>query len=301
MGHFQTFPAPQMARKGAALLALLTPQLGGLPLALAEAQRGSRAPGELEGGPWGALQRTLLVRGGTVELASLPGAGALSLALRLMARAALVEPGRWLCVAMPSASLCASAVAARGVPLHRFLVVHPPASDLMRFSVRVVKSGVFSSVLVDATHLDDLGSLPVATRRLSLGAEEAGTTVFLLTSARAARPQPLPVAVKALVEPSHEGGGLARVLRHRHGHLGTLEIPALDDALVGRFSDVPDAPASPRAGKDLRVPPPTQARGHRERRKAREATGQPSLALVEGGVEGGVEDGGGRGGGRGAG
>lgn len=269
MGSFQELPLEERVhRKGASLLALLQQELGPLPLALAEAQRAPRPARQVPGGLPVEVAETLRVRKGVVELSSLEGAGALTLALRLMAHAQREEPARWLCTIDPAGTLCAPAVASCGVTLERTLVLQPPEGDLLRLSVRVARAGVFSALAVDVTGLGSRQDLVVFVRRLSLAAEDHDATVFLLTSARIQQRQPLPVAVRALVEPGEGGVTLARVLRHRHGRLGTQVVPPPKDELPARFGQLADVPAAPRAGKSQRTPARTHARGHRERQKA---------------------------------
>ncbi len=270
MGSFHEVPfLEQVTRRGASVLALLNEEYGPLPLGLAQA-RAPRRRGGREGGLPEEVVSTLLLRKGTVELMGLEGAGALSLGLRLMAEAIAEEPGRWLCVLDAGSTLCAPAVASLGVPLSRTLVVVPELEELPRLAVRACRSGVFTSVLVDATGLGDLGEMVVVARRLSLAAEDTGAAVILLTSARARRPQPLPVAARVLVEPGEGGVTLARVLRHRYGQLGTCAVPPPTSAAPVRFSALPSPPSSPRAGKSPAVPAPTRARGHRERTSKRQ-------------------------------
>jgi hypothetical protein len=144
----------------------------------------------------------LLVPGATVEIVAEPGVGALSLALTLLAvalrRALDLSSSRaWLCAVDPGSALCAPAVWALGVPLERLVVVRPPAAALLSVAVRVLRSGAFCGLVVDATGLSSLDSLPLATRRLTLAAEEFASTALVLTSPHARRRQPIPAAVRA--------------------------------------------------------------------------------------------------------
>lgn len=175
---------------------------------------------------------SLLLPGAVVELSALPGAGALTLGLRLLVEArrlALVE-GRpaWLCVADPTRTLHAPAVASLGVPLDALVVMQPPDARLLRTAVRAGRSGAFAGILVDASALDDVSGLVVGVRRLTLAAEEHGLACVLVTSSRARRGLPLPVAARALVEsaPGHGDDDLhVRFVRHRHGPTPRLVIP----------------------------------------------------------------------------
>ncbi len=171
-----------------------------------------------------ALRESLVVAGGVVELVGQPGLGALSLALScasvvLAQRRSTSTAAAWLCVIDPGRSLFAPAVAGLGIPLERLLVVTPPLKSLARTSVRVLKTGVFCAVVVDATALHDLDGLPV--RRFTLAAEASASTVFLLTHEDARRRQPLPTAVRARLHPAAAGVDVD-IERHRHGRRGSL-------------------------------------------------------------------------------
>ena len=134
-------PPAQYTRDGAALLALLTEEYGPLPLGLAEAQSFRTARPQPDIAPLSTeVVGTLLLKKAVVELTSLPGAGATSLAMRLAAQAIYEEPARWIGVVDPSGSLCAPSMLALGVPLTRSLVVQPhDVDDVMRLGVRLAR------------------------------------------------------------------------------------------------------------------------------------------------------------------
>lgn len=187
----------------------------------------------------------LLLPGAVVELSALPGAGALTLALRLLAearqRAAAEGRPAWLCAVDPTRTLHAPAVAALGVDLGRLVVMQPPAERILRTAVRATRSGAFAGLLVDASGLADVSDLVTGVRRLTLAAEESQAVGVIVTSSRARRGLPLPVAARALVEsaPPPPGSGRAgddlhvRFLRHRHGPMPRLVLPRVQPCAAG--------------------------------------------------------------------
>lgn len=174
----------------------------------------------------------LLMPGAVVELSALSGAGALSLAFRILeqARRRARAAGRpaWLCAVDPTRTLHGPAVAAMGLPLDSLVVVQPPEERLLRTAVRAARSGAFAGVVVDGSALHDVSGLVTGLRRLTLAAEEHAVACILLTSSRAVRGLPLPVASRALVESAlgPRGDELhVRFLRHREGSGRRLVLP----------------------------------------------------------------------------
>ncbi len=159
------------------------------------------------------------------------GQGRSTLGLLLLAEArrralAAARPG-FLCAVDPSRTLHAPAVATllepHGVGLDKLLVLQPDADRLLRTSVRAFRSGAFAGVLVDAGGQGDLSTVVTGVRRLALAAEESRGLAVLLTSSRARRGLPLPVAARALVE-TVDGELHVRFLRHRHGPRPPLRL-----------------------------------------------------------------------------
>ena len=235
-----------------------------------------------------ALQRHWLVPGGVVELSTLPGAMALSVAFALATAArdqalatgrprwiGAVDAGATLCapalahVLRPSASSSASSSALSSAPaaLEETLVVRPGSSAdaIMGCAQRLVRSGACCAVVIDAAGLMDLSALVLPVRRLVLAAEATGCAVLLLTSSRARRSLPLPVAARALIE----GGTISdadqrpvaersvaehrvvvRPLRHRHGLPPLLHLPrrrlsrSVVDDLTDEFTTTTPAPTT---------------------------------------------------------
>lgn len=208
----------------ATLLSRLKGAHGNVAIALAQ-----RAPAIADAVPRGLTDvdpdvlDALLLPGAVVELCALPGAGAVTLALsclkEALARALAIAGGHsraWLCAIDPDRRLCAPAVAGLGLPLSRLVVLAPPGAKAPRVAVRAAKSGAFCGLLVDATAAPSLDDLPVPIRRLTLAAEDARATVFLLTSPRSRRTAALPVAVRAEVAPDGDDV-VVRFVRHKHG------------------------------------------------------------------------------------
>lgn len=178
---------------------------------------------------------SLLLPGAVVELESLPGAGALTLAFLLLAemrKRALAEgKPAWLCAVDPSRTLHAPAVASllsrhgEGGLAH-LVVLQPPRERLLRTAVRAQRCGAFAAILVDASGESDVSHLVTGVRRLTLAAEETRALGVLVTSSRARRGLPLPVAARVIVESVHsaEASLHVRFLKHRQGHLRPLAI-----------------------------------------------------------------------------
>ena len=219
------------------------------------------------------LFEVLLLPGAVVELEALPGAGAMSVALRCVAEAlrrTLTPDGRaaghrsWLCAIDPEGMLHAPAVASLGVPLERMMVLSPSTSMVARTAVRAMRTQSFCAMVVDATGIQALDRWPVVVRRLTHAAEDSAATVFVLTSPTARRGpkgsavgrEALPVAARvevsprrrgpmlvspetAAATPSADGGQVLdlRVVRHRFGREMSLEFTRPPSQLDAIFED----------------------------------------------------------------
>lgn len=195
-----------------------------------------------------ALAHHWLVPGGVVELSALPGAGAWTVAFILAAaarrRAMAVNGPRWLGALDPWGTLSAVALAhvlRDDDAMAETLVVRPRDEDsLMRTAARMTRSRACAAIVVDAAGFDDVSGLVLGMRRLTLAAEESGSAVLLVTSAKAVRRQPLPVAARALIDAAPDGTVL-RGIRHRHGMPPRLLVPkarlqrsVIDDLLAAQ-------------------------------------------------------------------
>lgn len=227
--------------------------------------------GDDDDGVDGPLRRHWLIDGGVVELCALPGAFALTAALRLArqarARARAHGRPRHLAVVDPTATLCAPALAH---VLHgndgdddddafaETLVVRPGAAGDAVFSCaqRIVESGAVAAVVVDAAHLRDLSAAVVPARRLLLAAEARGVVVALVTSPLARRPLPLPVAARADVDVDPQGRPRLQARRHRHGLPPTVTVErprSVSEAVAADLRPGPTATttATPRPALEL--------------------------------------------------
>jgi hypothetical protein len=166
-----------------------------------------------------------------VEL-SVKGGSGLATAVALSACRAAQEEARrfggavpWCAFVDPSGSLYAPGVAQAGVSLDRLLVVRPPLEALSRVALRLVESQAFAVTIIDTAgtpgaELDvSLGAWPRIVRRLSMALEGSSGVVLLVTDAAAARPLPLPVAMRIeLGRPAADQLSL-RIAKDKHGRV----------------------------------------------------------------------------------
>jgi hypothetical protein len=222
------------------------------------------------------LRRHWLIDGGVVELCALPGAGALTAALRLAlqarARARAHGRPRHLAVVDATATLCAPALAhvlhtdhggddgggddSDDDAFAETLVVRPGATSDAVFSCaqRIVESGAVAAVVVDAAHLRDLSAAVVPARRLLLAAEAAGVVAVLVTSPLARRPLPLPVAARADVDVDPQGRPRLQARRHRHGLPPVVVVerpPSVSEAVAADLRPCPATTTTPRPALEL--------------------------------------------------
>lgn len=205
-----------------------------------------------------------LPRGAVVEIAAPRGlARATSFALATCAAAQAAAPfkGAFCAFVDPWATLHAPAVLRHGVDLERLLVVRPSLSALARVAVRLAESRVFSVLAIDTVGLPGASSVgassggassggarahggepsfvrldrwPTVVRRLALAAQSslsagADTTVLLLTDLDAARPLPLPVALRIELTRTARAWRL-RVAKERHGRVRSPVVLAGEGA-----------------------------------------------------------------------
>lgn len=171
---------------------------------------------------------------GVVELTS-PRAlgGATSVALAAVRAAQAKDLRAWCAWIDPEATLYGPGVVRAGIDLARLLVVRPLRAEIGRIAVKVVASRGLDVVVVDLdpipfARIEERGvpsrrrGVPETTlvRRLALAAEEAGTTVLLLTDTRVQRPSALPVALRIeLSRPTPDDLSM-RVAKDRRGRIG---------------------------------------------------------------------------------
>ena len=199
---------------------------------------------ELEAG----LPDAGLARGHVVQLAALhPGALTTSIALKACAQAqqqghAVGTDEPWCAFIDPSKSLHAPGVAEFGLRLDRLLVVTPEPQALANVALRVVRSGVFAVVVIDAggglgeSSVRSLGPWVRIIRQMALALEGQRTVVLLLTDASSQAPLPLPVAQRIELRRNHSNQLELRVAKDRWGRitgwkrvqLGNAPEPSLD-------------------------------------------------------------------------
>lgn len=182
-----------------------------------------------------------LPRGAVVELSAPSGLGR-SYLFAVQACAAAQRESRlrggesaWCAWLDPGGLLHAPALVASEICLERLLVVRPPASSLARFAVRIAASQVFSVVVIDTAGAPgssspaSLAPWARAIRKLAIGIEKADTLVLLLTDARAARPLPLPAAMRIELDCPARGKLSLRIAKERHGRISPARTLALPD------------------------------------------------------------------------
>jgi recombination protein RecA len=201
-------------------LEALLSQLGGkLRFAASEPSRALRLD-------WPDLDAVLPDGGlprGVVELAARHGlGGGTSVALAAVKAGQARSKGAWCAWIDPEGTLHAPGVVAAGVDLARMLVVRAPRSLLARVAVKVVASGAFEVVVVDADAIAGVG--PERTpggermaRKLALAAEPSGATVLLLTDATRPRAAPWPVALRLELSRSDARTLAVRIAKDRRG------------------------------------------------------------------------------------
>jgi hypothetical protein len=166
---------------------------------------------------WAELDAALPDHGfpkGVVELAS-PHAlgGGTSVALAVVRAAHQQDPRAWCAWVDSEGTLYGPGAALAGVDLNRLLVVRPPRLEAGRVAVKVANAHACEVVVVDATWFGSTeapkasacrfgrggrkGVSPeILVRKLSLAAEQGGSTVLLLTDSLAPRAIPWPVALR---------------------------------------------------------------------------------------------------------
>ncbi len=194
---------------------------------------------------WPELTRALPDRGlprGVIEIASprskhgaMRGGGT-TLALSAVHAAHVAHPQGWCAWITESnaVALYAPAAVQAGVDLERLLVVRPTSVDLARTAVKVASSGAFDLVVIDApSGLDGRLSLgagkrarvdgSVVVRKLSLAAEEQGTTSIVLTNLFTPRALPWPVALRMEVERRPESIAVS-ITKDRRGRASSKHV-----------------------------------------------------------------------------
>lgn len=206
-----------------------------------------------------------LPRGAVVELSTPSGlAGGCSFALETCAaaqRESRLRGGEsaWCAWLDPSGILNAPAAAIRGVDLEKLLVVRPPWGKLAPTSVRVSASGIFSVVVIDTAGVPGSTCAPSlvpwirAARRLALGVEKSDSVVLLLTDSKAARPSPVPAAMRIELERVARDRLSLSIAKERHGRITPARI--IDFPRPARADEAPNEPRTENAGLASTRPP----------------------------------------------
>jgi cell division inhibitor SulA/protein ImuA len=165
----------------------------------------------LPGGGW--------PRTGLIEiLTPRHGLGELRLLVPLLASLARREPPRWTAWIAPPFEPYAPALAARGLPLERQLVVRAPA-ELWALE-QALGSGACEVALAWTSRTPPVCSL----RRLQLATERGRTAGFLFRPSRALR-EASPAILRLALAPLAEGAGVRiELLKSRGGARGALEL-----------------------------------------------------------------------------
>jgi recombination protein RecA len=198
-----------------------------------------------------------------VELTS-PNAlgGGTSVALAAVKAGQARAKGAWCAWIDPEGTLHAPGVVAAGVDLGRMLVVRAPRALVPRVAVKVVASGAFEVVVVDADAIGwgsctleesqpeprgERGRERMA-RRLALAAEPSGATVLLLTDSMRPRAVPWPVALRLELARPDARTLSVRVAKDRRGRVGLARaVPFWPVRRVAFEGDTPSSfPEIPR-------------------------------------------------------
>lgn len=169
---------------------------------------------------------------GVVEMRSPRGlGGATEVSLRAVRAAQKISPDAWCAWIDPDGTLHAPRVAQLGIDLERLLVVRAPRGRLSSLATRVVDSGAFELVVIDADPIGlttsttlSSGLSEVAVRRLAVASERHGTRVVLLSSTQAKRPLPWPVAMRLELSQLSHGTLSVRLTKERHGRMGEARL-----------------------------------------------------------------------------
>jgi recombination protein RecA len=178
-----------------------------------------------------ALPDSGLLRGGIVEL-SVSGTASLATSIALFAcrsaqQDALARGGEvpWCAFIDPSNTLYGPGVAQTGVVLERLVVVRPPLEALSRVALRMVKSRIFSVTVIDTVGMPGselnvaLGTWPRLLRQMSMLLEGSPSCLLLITDSRAARPLPLPVAMRIELKRAAESKLVLEVAKDNRGRI----------------------------------------------------------------------------------
>lgn len=166
--------------------------------------------------------------GALIELLSVTaGIGELGLLLPALCR--LAQGGRYVAWIAPPYIPYAPALAQRGLPLERLLIIHTRSlAESLWATEQALRCPAVGAVLGWASHVVDK-----RLRRLQLAAE-AGGSLGILHRPLAAADEASPAALRLQLQPQHQGQGLdIHILKARGGRAGwSWQLPHRDVALA---------------------------------------------------------------------
>jgi hypothetical protein len=247
---------------------------------------GLDAPSKIEDAPrdalalgWRELDALLPDHGmprGVIELTAPRALGGMtSIALATVRAAQRRDARAWCAWIDPEATLYGPGLVQSGVELRRLLVVQPPRVDLARVAVKLASAHAFEVIVVDldAVHgahacvAPEGASSPrprmrpartktrrpwppeVLVRKLALLADEAGTSIILLTDSTRPRAVPWPVALR--LELTRRADAIAvRVAKDRRGRMGVAKtwVPVVEPVFEERIEEGPPVTLTPVQG-----------------------------------------------------
>jgi hypothetical protein len=183
---------------------------------------------------------------GVIELTAPRALGGMtSIALATVRAAQRRDARAWCAWIDPEATLYGPGLVQSGVDLRRLFVVRPPRADLARVAVKLASAHAFDVIVVDIDAIHG-ASLPapvarapsrarsktprsrrpwppeVLVRKLALLADEAGTSILLLTDSTRPRAMAWPVALR--LELTRRADAIAvRVAKDRRGRMGVAK------------------------------------------------------------------------------
>ncbi|MBP9114396.1 MAG: recombinase A [Polyangiaceae bacterium] len=181
--------------------------------------------------------------------------GSTLVALAAMRSLHRADAQSWCAWLDPEASLYAPGVAMAGVDLNRLLVIRPPRAEVLRSSLKAVRSSAFGLIAIDVdpAHHDARSprdrsrqDIEVFVRKAALLAGESGATVLLLTDSQVNRSVPLPVALRLELTRTEQTLRV-HVAKERYGRIGRTEALPLDARPKLCFSPLGFSPLVQRA------------------------------------------------------
>ncbi len=224
---------------------------------------------------------------GVIELTAPRALGGMtSIALATVRAAQRRDARAWCAWIDPESTLYGPGLVQSGVDLRRLFVVRPPRADLARVAVKLASAHAFDVIVVDIDPVHGAALAPptapassmsrapararaktprsrrpwppeVLVRKLALLADEAGTSILLLTDSTRPRAVPWPVALR--LELTRRADAIAvRVAKDRRGRMSVAKtwVPVTEPVF-----EAPAAPTADRAASAQDVPRVPVVRG----------------------------------------